>query len=68
LKDELKRISRTKVKDVMSKRAVFISPEENLFDAADLMERKDVNRLPVVDKEKLVGIITRADLIKALVK
>jgi len=68
LKDELKRISKTKVKDVMSKRIISISPEENIFDAADLMEKKDVNRLPVVDNGELVGIITRADLIKALVK
>ena len=31
------------------------------------MEKHDVNRLPIVSKGKLVGIIARADLIKALV-
>jgi CBS domain-containing protein len=66
-KDEIERISKTEVKHMMSKDVVCISPEANLFEAAVLMEKHDVNRLPVVEKDKLIGIIARADLIKALV-
>lgn len=66
-KKELGRISKTKIKDVMSKRVVFASPEESVFDAAEKMDSHDVNRLPVVKNGRLVGIIARADLIKALV-
>jgi CBS domain-containing protein len=66
-KKELGRISKTEVRYMMSKDAVCISPEANLFEAAVLMEKHDVNTIPVVEKDKLVGIIARADLIKALV-
>jgi CBS domain-containing protein len=66
-KNELERISKTEVKHMMSKDVVCISPEANLFEAAQMMEKYDVNRLPVVENDKLVGIIARADLIKALV-
>lgn len=65
-KKEITRISRIKVKDVMSKTVISVSPETNIFDAASKMDMHDVNRLPVIDKGKLIGIIARADLLKAL--
>jgi len=65
-KNECKRISKTKVKDVMKREVLVISPDTGLIDIADLMDRKDVNRLPVVEKNKLVGMVCRADVIKAL--
>ncbi len=66
-KKELGRISKIKIEDVMSKRVVSVSPDESIFDAAEKMDKHDVNRLPVVDaKGKLIGIIARADLVKAL--
>jgi len=70
-KKELQRISKTKIKDIMTPAVVFAEPDTNLFDAAAIMDKHDVNRLPVVDgkgktKRKLVGIIARADLVKAL--
>jgi CBS domain-containing protein len=67
-KKELGRISKTEVKNMMSKKVVCISPEANLFEAAEMMEKNDVNRLPVIENGKLIGIIARADLIKALVE
>lgn len=66
-KKELGRISKTKIKDVMSKRVISVSPEESVLDAAQRMDANDVNRLPVMKNGKLVGIIARADLLKALV-
>jgi len=68
-KKEVGRVSRIKIKDVMSKRVVSILPDDSVFDAAEKMDAHDVNRLPVVDgKGKLVGIIARADLVKAFVE
>lgn len=67
-KKELERIAKFTVKDVMSKDVVSISPHANLYEAAKLMEDNDVNRLPVIHNGKLVGIIARADLIRALLK
>jgi CBS domain-containing protein len=68
-KKELGKISRIKIKDVMSGHVVSISPEDSILDAAERMDAHDVNRLPVVDDNgKLVGIIARADLLKSLLK
>lgn len=66
-KKELKKITSTKIKDVMSKNVITISPSATLVEAAELIEKHDVNRLPVVSEGKLIGIVARADLIKALV-
>jgi CBS domain-containing protein len=66
-KKELKKISKIKVKDFMSQAIISISPEANLLEAAEIMEKYDVHRLPVIKNGKLVGIVSRADLIKALI-
>ena len=67
LTQEMKRISHVKVKDVMEKDIVYVEPEDSLFDAASLMDKHDVNRLPVIKNNKLIGIVTRTDAIKALI-
>ena len=67
-KKELERMMKIRIKDVMSGDVVAVSPEESIFDAAEKMDGHDVNRLPVVKKGKLVGIIARSDLVKALVE
>ena len=64
---ELEKITCSKVKEVMSKNVFTISKSASLAEVAELMEKHDVNRLPVIDNEKLVGIVARADLIKALI-
>ncbi|MGZ4393453.1 MAG: CBS domain-containing protein [Gaiellaceae bacterium] len=62
----------TCVRDVMSTPAVTIEPWMSVSAAALLMVDRDVNRLPVVDREKpvekLVGIVTRADVVKAFAR
>jgi len=65
-KKEVEKISKIKIKDVMSKKVISISPDANIFDAASKMDIHDVNRLPVVQGDTLVGILARADLLKAL--
>lgn len=66
-KKELEKLSSTKVKDVMSKKVVSVDPDASLIEAATLMAKNDVNRLPVIDKDgKLVGIIAREDLVRSL--
>lgn len=67
-KKEIERVSKTEIKHMMSKEVVAIEPDADLFEAANMMEKNDVNRLPVIEKGKLVGIIARADLIKALIE
>ena len=51
----------------MTTPAVTIKPQATVAWAAELMTDLAINRLPVVDDDKLVGIIARADLVRALV-
>ena len=53
------------VKEVMRTNVVFVSSDTKATDAKNLMSENKVNKLPVVDHGKLVGIITRNDLLKA---
>ena len=63
-----KHCDKIKVKEFMKKRVVTIGPNDKVLKAAEIMSRKNVKRLAVVDGKKLVGIIARADIIKALAK
>lgn len=53
------------VKDRMTVPLVTITPETTVPDALSLMETKGIRRLPVVDKDRLVGIVTLLDLVRA---
>ena len=52
-----------KVSEAMNKNVVTIEKNESLDNAALLMTEKKVKRLPVTDKDSLVGIITATDII-----
>jgi CBS domain-containing protein len=55
-----------KVAQVMTREAKTITPETPLEEVVRLMERHRVKRLPVVQDGKLVGIVSRADLLHTL--
>lgn len=54
--------------EAMTAPAVTIGPERPVAEAARVMIERQVNRLPVVDDSRLVGIVTRADLVRAYVR
>jgi CBS domain-containing protein len=53
------------VRDVMTKDVAVVSPTDSATYVAKLMVEKKINRIPVVEDGKLVGIVTRGDLIRA---
>ena len=55
------------VKEIMSKDVTSVSPTERLVHARRLMLEDHVGRLPVIDEEKLVGMITSKDLMRAFI-
>jgi len=57
----------TPVRDIMERRVVIARPEQSLEDCMALMTGKRVRHLPVVAGEKLVGIVSIGDLIKAMI-
>lgn len=57
------------VGDIMTSPAVTIRPDANVAEAVQIMDERKIRRLTVVDdKNKLIGIITRADILKAVIR
>lgn len=52
----------------MTSPAITVAPYESVAQAARLMSERRVNRLPVVKDGRLVGIVTRADLVRAFTR
>lgn len=61
-------ISTKKVREVMSRSLHEVSSDETVEEAAAIMTRHRINRLPVIDGGRLVGILTRGDIISGLGK
>lgn len=59
-------ISKKKVSEVMKRDVHKIGPGDSIQEAALVMTRHRINRLPVVENDKLVGIVTRGDIITGL--
>jgi CBS domain-containing protein len=67
LADEYVHTSGRKVQEVMTDDPCTIAEDDSLEKAVDLMERRRIKRLPVVRDGKMVGIISRSNLMHALV-
>lgn len=67
VKANMKKILKMKVRSFMKKRVISISVDEDVYDAVRLMNKKNISRLPVVKNNKLAGIITRSDIVHALI-
>jgi CBS-domain-containing membrane protein len=55
------------VEELMSPFALTITPEASILDAARMLMAEDIHRLIVVDRGKVVGVVTPLDLLRALV-
>ena len=67
-KRSLEDIHMKPVRDIMKKKVYSVSPDISLEDASGMMVKYDVNRLPVIENGKLVGILARSDIIQGLSK
>ena len=54
------------VEEIMQKKVISITPSEKAGVAAEIMVRFDIGRLPVIEDERLVGIVDRHDILKGL--
>ncbi len=52
------------ISGVMSTPLVVITPGETVWEAAEIMRKKDIHKLPIQDESKIVGIITASDLVQ----
>lgn len=63
---EMAQFQRRKVHEVMTPNPVTVAASASLKEASRLIEHRGFKRLPVVENGKLVGIIARADLVRAI--
>lgn len=56
------------VQDVMSAEVHVLRPNADLYEAADLLATTGVRSAPVVDGEHVLGVVSRADLLRALAR
>ncbi|MEP7065694.1 MAG: CBS domain-containing protein [Gemmatimonadota bacterium] len=59
--------ARRTVRDVMTRQVLCVSPDQPLAEVASLMTNKDVDRVPVVQEGRLVGFLTRGDIVRKLI-
>jgi CBS domain-containing protein len=56
----------TRVRDVMTERVIVVEPHTTIEDCMSIMTRERIRHLPVVEHERVVGIISIGDLVKHL--
>jgi CBS domain-containing protein len=54
----------TRVVDIMSNAIITASPDDSAGEAAKLMIERNIKKLPIVEKDRLVGLVTLTDLIR----
>jgi len=68
-KKNLKKYLGTKVEDLMTSDVKTIKEDKPVSEAANLMIKYNINRLPVMDgKDNMVGIVTRADIVRSMIE
>ncbi|WP_029911572.1 CBS domain-containing protein [Pelobacter seleniigenes] len=65
-KEEVDRVTATTVGELCSRNVVTCSPNDSVRDLAGLMSKHKVHLLPVVEQGKMVGVVARLDLIRAM--
>jgi len=66
--DRLRKATAALARDLMTEDPVTMEPSDSVADAARLISRSKHNRLPVVEHGRLVGVITRVDVLEALTR
>jgi len=65
---ELAKLQARTAAEAMTRPAIVVGPRTSIREAARIMSERAVNRLPVVDDRELVGIVTRADLVRVFLR
>jgi CBS domain-containing protein len=58
--------SKPTVRDAMTRQVLCVSPDQAIADVSSMMTNKDVDRVPVVRDGRIVGLLTRGDIVRKL--
>jgi CBS domain-containing protein len=62
----LRKAAGVRVEDVMSKKVISVSEDTSIEDIATLMIEKGISRVPVVKEGKLVGLVSKRDIVRTI--
>ncbi|KHO48038.1 MAG: signal transduction protein with CBS protein [archaeon GW2011_AR5] len=64
----LRKLFKARVSDIMNRKVISVDVERDVYEAARLMNKHGIDRLPVVKSSQLVGIVTKKDILRLLEK
>ena len=64
--EELKKLVATKAEDIMTAKVITAEEETDVREIAGIMVENKINRVPILRDGKLVGIVSRADILKSM--
>ena len=65
----IKELEDHKISDVMRKKVHYVKRYTKISEAADIMNKNDINLLPVIDdKKRIIGIVSRGDIVRVVSK
>lgn len=67
-RDRLRHMLGTQAADIMTENVVTVSPDAQVEDLAEVMVKRRLNPVPVVENRELVGIVSRADFIRMMAR
>jgi len=67
IEKEIQRINATKVEDLYTKKVVTVDEKVPVDEIATIMEQKKISTIPVMDGNRLVGVIGKTDLLRTLI-
>ncbi len=65
---ELKKMTAQTVAEIYTQEVETVAPSTPISDVADVMSRKRIHAVPVVDEGRIVGIVSRIDLIRTMIR
>ena len=66
LKPEIRRMLKKEVRQYYIKNPISIDPKEDIYNAAKLINKNRIEFLPVIEKRKLVGVVSKIDILRAM--
>jgi len=66
IEKQLEVLTATKVEEIMTSEVITAAPGDSLEKLAEIFMHKKANPIPIVDNGKMVGIVSRADIVKLI--
>jgi len=66
--NDIKKYTASQVKDVMTTKVISVEEDTPVSEVVAIMQKRQINRVPVLRHGKIIGIITRNDILKSLVE